>query len=120
MSDYESDNYESESIDGDMDETTIINYNHNEEDSRVFFEEYNKNIKNNKTTPILTKYERTNILSERSQQIMDGATPLISNPETYKNSYDIAVQELIEKKIPFIIKRPYNNSFEYWKLEDLL
>ena len=35
-------------------------------------------------------------------------------------SYDIAVQELNEKRIPFIIKRPYGNSFEYWKLNDLL
>ena len=27
--------------------------------------------------------------------------------------------ELSEKKIPFIIKRKYNNGYEYWKLEDL-
>ena len=29
-------------------------------------------------------------------------------------------REFNEKKIPFIIKRPYGNTFEYWKLNDLL
>ena len=41
------------------------------------------------------------------------------NPENYKTIYDIALEELKQKKIPFIIKRPINNTFEYWKLEDL-
>ena len=36
------------------------------------------------------------------------------------DGYIIAERELLEKKIPFIIKRPIsNNKFEYWKLEDL-
>ena len=90
------------------------------EDIDIFLQNYDKNKQNNKTTPYLNKYERTRILAERAQQIIDGGVIFISHPETYKNAYDIAVQELSEKKIPFIIKRPYNNTFEYWKLEDLL
>ena len=103
----------------DKDEDTIMN-NQNTEDINLFVSEYSKHKKNNKTPPYLNKYERTRDLSERAQQIIDGATIFISHPETYKNAYDIAVQELSEKKIPFIIKRNYNNTYEYWKLEDLL
>jgi len=33
--------------------------------------------------------------------------------------YEIVIEELRQKKIPFIIKRPLNNTYEYWKLEDL-
>jgi len=90
------------------------------EDINIFMSNYETNKKTNKTPPYLNKYERTRVLSERSQQIIDGGVIFISHPETYKNAYDIAVQELSEKKIPFIIKRPYNNGYEYWKLEDLL
>ena len=72
-----------------------------------------------KTTPVLTKYEKTRILGQRSNQIINGSKPMIPNPEDYQNPYEIAVQELDQKKIPFIIKRPYGNTFEYWKLEDL-
>ena len=51
---------------------------------------------------------------------MNGGKIFISNPEIYKEPFNIAMQELKEKKIPFLIKRPYGNTFEYWKLNDLL
>ena len=103
----------------DADEDIIVD-TLNTEDINIFLSDYNKNKKKNKTPPYLNKYERTRVLSERAQQIIDGGTIFISHPETYKNAYDIAVQELSEKKIPFLIKRSYNNTYEYWKLEDLL
>lgn len=71
-----------------------------------------KNIK-------LTKFERTRVLGERAFQIENGSKILISNPGRFMNAYQIAEEELNLKKIPFIIERPYNNSFEYFKLEDL-
>ena len=33
--------------------------------------------------------------------------------------YLSAIQELNQKKLPFIIRRPVPNGFEYWKLKDL-
>ena len=81
----------------------------------------NYNLKNLKTKNIkLTKYEKTKVLSDRASQIENGSKVFITNPEKYGNSYLIAQKELEEKKIPFIIKRPYNNGFEYIKLTDLL
>ena len=80
----------------------------------------NYNFKKLKTKNIkLTKYERTKILSERASQIENGSKILISNPEKYSNPYLIAEKELELKKLPFILKRPYNNGFEYIKLNDL-
>ena len=45
----------------------------------------------------------------------EGATILISNYDKYNNAYDIAVEEYNQKKIPFIIRRPFGNIYEYWK-----
>lgn len=73
-----------------------------------------------KTLPILTKYERTRVLGQRAKQINDGATPFVKVPEGVIDGYLIALKELEEKKIPFIIRRPLpNRASEYWHLEDL-
>ena len=73
-----------------------------------------------KTTPILTKYERTRVLGQRSKQIESGAKPFIKVPESVIDSYVIAELELKARVIPFIIKRPIpNGSCEYWNLKDL-
>ena len=91
----------------------------NIEDSNVFRKVYSNLMKTNTTSLYLNKYEITKILSKRCEQLENGSTPLISNYETYNNVYDIAHQELIQNKIPFILKRSINNKYEYFKLEDL-
>jgi len=98
-----------------------INYIEVEQLSRVTRDEDNRIIDDNhRTVPILSKYERTRILGLRSRQINSGATPFINIEENIIDGYIIAERELIEKKIPFIIKRPISNDkFEYWRLEDL-
>ena len=73
-----------------------------------------------KTLPMLTKYEKTRILGQRAKQINNGATPFIKVPEGIIDGYLIALKELEEKKIPFIIRRPLpNRGSEYWHIEDL-
>ena len=67
----------------------------------------------------LTKFEKTRVIAERASQIENGTIILISNPERFDNAYLIAEEEFNLKKIPFIIKRPYNNGFEYIKVQDL-
>lgn len=81
-----------------------------------------KNImdENHTTIPILTKYEYTRILGVRASQIEHGAPLFIDVSDTLIDSYLIAREELHQKKLPFIVKRPLpNGSIEYWKLEDL-
>jgi DNA-directed RNA polymerase I, II, and III subunit RPABC2 len=81
-----------------------------------------KNImdENHTTIPILTKYEYTRILGVRASQIENGSPLFIDVSNTLIDSYLIAREELHQKKLPFIVKRPLpNGSIEYWKLEDL-
>ena len=78
-----------------------------------------------KTLPILTKYEKTRILGIRTKQLNGGAEPFITskiNTTTDKivDGYHIALRELEEKRLPFIISRPLpGGGTEYWYLQDL-
>ena len=73
-----------------------------------------------KTLPYLTKYEKTKIIGVRANQINNGSKPYIDIPNNIIDGYIIAIQELKEKKIPFIIRRPLvGGKVEFWKLNDL-
>ena len=88
-------------------------------DSCEILENYDNLKKYNISKPILSKYEKTKILGLRSAQISNGAKPLISVPKHITEVLDIAVEELKQRKIPFIIERKVGNKLEYWKIEDL-
>ena len=96
-------------------DSTIVT---NIEDSQTFYKSYDKS--KNTLSNVLTKYEKTKVIFERMQMISNGSLPYISNPEKYEDIYDIVLEELKQKKIPFIIKRTINNRDEYFKLEDLI
>ena len=73
-----------------------------------------------KTLPILTRYEKARILGERARQINGGARPFIDVDATMIDGYLIALKELEQKRIPFIIQRPMpNGGSEYWRVSDL-
>jgi DNA-directed RNA polymerase I, II, and III subunit RPABC2 len=73
-----------------------------------------------KTIPFITKYERARVLGQRAKQINSGATIFVKVPENVLDGYLIAELELIEKRIPFIIRRPLpNGGSEYWSIKDL-
>ena len=81
---------------------------------------YQNTDKKRKTTPQLTKYEKTKILGIRAQQLLSGMPALIKVPKDVNNVRKIAELELQQRKIPFIIKRPLpNKGCEYIKIEDL-
>ena len=96
-------------------DTSIIT---NIEDSQTFYKLYNKS--NNTLSNILTKYEKTKVIFERMQMITNGTLRYIPNPEKYDTIYEIVMEELKQKKIPFIIKRTINDRDEYLKLEDFI
>ena len=88
--------------------------------SQVVREGNNIIDKNHMTNPILTKYEKTKILGQRTKQLNSGCKPYIDVPNNIIDSYLIAQMELKAKKIPVIIRRPVSYlKSEYWKLEDL-
>ena len=90
----------------------------NIEDSQTFYKSYDKS--NNTLSNILTKYEKTKVIFERMQMISNGSLSYIPNPEKYDTIYEIVIEELKQKKIPFIIKRNINGRDEYLKLEDFI
>ena len=73
-----------------------------------------------KTMPFITKYEKARVLGERAKQLNMGAKPLVEIGPEVIDGYLIALKEMEEKKIPFIIKRPLpSGGCEYWKCKDL-
>ena len=73
-----------------------------------------------RTSPMLSKYEKTRILGQRAKQINSGNKPLINVDRSVLDGYLIAEEELKQKKIPFIIRRPLpSGASEYWRVSDL-
>tara|TARA_X000000950_G_C13865970_1_gene640743 strand:- start:446 stop:862 length:417 start_codon:yes stop_codon:yes gene_type:complete len=73
------------------------------------------------TKPFMTRFEKAKILGVRSEMLANGAPALISVPKGVTSTYEIANMEYKQKKIPLMIKRKLpNNSFEYWKIDDLV
>jgi DNA-directed RNA polymerase I, II, and III subunit RPABC2 len=73
-----------------------------------------------KTYPFITKYEYARVIGMRAKQLNNGADPFVKVDRGMIDGYTIALKEMEEKKIPFIIARPLpNGGREYWKLQDL-
>jgi DNA-directed RNA polymerase subunit K/omega len=101
----------------------IKQLNNNELNSKIIIKR-NKdgviNDVNHTTLPIMTRYERAKIIGLRATQINSGADVLIDIPDNIIDGITIAKMELVQKKIPFIIRRPLpNGKSEYWDINDL-
>jgi len=115
--DFIDDNEEEDITDTNIDDDNMISEN---SIKLVTYTNLLENIQNisKKTYPILTKFERARIIGVRLQQLAYGAKPRI-DVKNFRTLSEIVQEELIQRKIPFIIKRPLpNGTFEYWKLEE--
>jgi DNA-directed RNA polymerase I, II, and III subunit RPABC2 len=78
---------------------------------------------NYKSLPFITKYEFDQVIGLRTIHLARGAIPFVeikNNIEKNMNLRAVALQELKEGKLPYIIKRPMpNGKTEYWKVNDL-
>lgn len=73
-----------------------------------------------RTYPFITKYEYARVIGIRAKQLNNGADPFVEVEPGIIDGYTIALKEMEQKKIPFIISRPLpNGGKEYWKLQDL-
>jgi DNA-directed RNA polymerase I, II, and III subunit RPABC2 len=83
---------------------------------------YDKMIDKNtqrRTIPFLTKYEKARIIGKRAMQISKGSPPLVEIGDL-EHPIDIAKKELMERKIPFIIRRPLpDGTYEDWRVDEL-
>eukprot|EP00929_Paragymnodinium_shiwhaense_P017695 TRINITY_DN127310_c0_g1_i1.p1 TRINITY_DN127310_c0_g1~~TRINITY_DN127310_c0_g1_i1.p1 ORF type:complete len:119 (+),score=40.82 TRINITY_DN127310_c0_g1_i1:97-453(+) len=72
-----------------------------------------------KTTPYLTKYERARVLGARALQISMNA-PVMVELAGETDPLLIAEKELLERAIPFIIRRFLpDGTYEDWKVSEL-
>jgi DNA-directed RNA polymerase I, II, and III subunit RPABC2 len=76
------------------------------------------------TLPYFTKYEYTALLAARAQQLAEGAQPLISikgiSTADPRFVWKVAEREIMERKLPFILRRPMpNGGNEYWAVSEL-
>jgi DNA-directed RNA polymerase I, II, and III subunit RPABC2 len=74
--------------------------------------------------PYFTKYEYTTLLACRAQQIADGALPLVSITEFNTNDpkliWKIAEREILERKLPYIVRRKLpSGNVEFWSVAEL-
>ncbi len=73
------------------------------------------------TTRFLTKYERARILGARALQISKNAPIMIDIEPGEWDPLKIAEKELVERKIPFIIRRYLpDGSYEDWRVDELI
>jgi len=84
-----------------------------------------KNYEDNITLPWMTKYEFDQLIGLRVMHLSRGALPLVTLGEDFKIQGNmelraVALRELNEEKLPYIIKRPLpNGKCEYWPVEKL-
>ena len=85
-------------------------------------EEYSKYYSNTKkTSPFLTKFEKTKLIGIRAQMISNGSEPVISVPSHIIDSIEIAELEFKKKCIPLFIKRYITaTEYEIWRPEDMV
>ena len=68
----------------------------------------------------LTKYERARILGTRALQLSNGAKPMVRT-DGLTDVMDIAKRELMEYKLPFIIRRKLpDGNYEDVKVSDIV
>lgn len=123
------DKYE-ESVDGDSENCVFKKLNENSdneleyEDDNDYYdntEVYNEDYvpdDQRETKPILTKYERIRILSQRTKQLQLGAKPMIVVNNV--TDYEKALLELNNHVMPyFIVRRLPDGRKERWRVSEL-
>jgi len=77
------------------------------------------------SVPWMTKYEFDQLIGLRTMHLSRGAIPFVELPEGFSIEGNmelrkVAIQELQEGKLPYIIKRPMpNGAAEYWPVSKL-
>jgi DNA-directed RNA polymerases I, II, and III subunit RPABC2 len=118
---YDNNDYDNEGDDDDDEVFEIDNFIDTNNDKKIISYDdiikKNKNIKK-KTVPFLNKFERARLIGVRIQQLSSGAQPKICT-KGFNSIKDIVEEELIQRKIPLIIKRILpNGESEEWRLEE--
>ena len=88
---------EGNSSDEEFQEEGIID--HSNEDLAIFYSKYEGMKKGYISKPFLTKFEKTKIISERSQQLSNGAVSFLKNPGC-KNAWEEKEPKIFKAEFP--------------------
>lgn len=108
-------------VDNDVDIKTDEIIEDDIESEKIEIPYYYETIKNNPDfNPILTKYEKTKLIASRVIQLNLGNQPLV-DITGLESTYEIALKELNERKIPLIVKKIMpDGSFKEFELSELI
>jgi len=71
----------------------------------------------NRTSPVITRYERANVLGIRTEQIARGAQPFV---EHQADASATALKEFLERRTPLVVVRNMpDGGKEYWRIADM-
>ena len=76
----------------------------------------------NKSSKIMTIYEKTNLIGLRLEQLAMGSPSLLNGETLNKcnNIHEVAEKELELKVLPYMIRRNLgNNTKEVWRIKDM-
>lgn len=77
------------------------------------------------TLPWMTKYEFDQVIGLRTMHLSKGAMPMIQLPDGFRIEGNmelrkVAIDELRQKKLPYMVKRSLpNGKAEYWPVSKL-
>jgi len=121
--DLEEDDDEEDNLDDLDEDADVINVSENHKFEIVSKNKTYERIESKKkdTQPIMSRFEFTKLIGIRAQQLACGMQPCVSFDTGITSTEFIAIQELLQKKMPLIVRRYLPNGlYEDWRVGELL
>lgn len=115
-------NLDDDDLDIEEDEN-VINVSENHKFEIVSKDKTYERIHSRKkeTQPFMSRFEFTKLVGIRAQQLSCGMQPCVSFDPEITNTEFIAVQELLQRKMPLIVRRYLPNGlYEDWRVDELM
>ena len=114
---------EEDDLDDIEDDENTINISDNHKFEIVSKDKTYERIESRKRicSPMMSTHELTKIIGIRAQQLSCGMNPMVIVSPDIMDTKFIAIQELLQKKMPLILRRFLpNDLYEDWRIEDLI
>lgn len=119
----EEDEEDDENLDDIEDDENTINISENHKFEIVSKDKTYERLQSRKkeTSPFMNRFEITKLIGIRAQQLACGMQPCVSFDPDITNTEFIAIQELLQKKMPLIVRRYLPNGvYEDWRVNELI
>ena len=119
----EEDEEDDENLDDIEDDENTINISENHKFEIVSKDKTYERLQSRKkeTSPLMNRFEITKLIGIRAQQLACGMQPCVSFDPDITNTEFIAIQELLQKKMPLIVRRYLPNGvYEDWRVNELI